>query len=109
MLEALIGSENGARVLLFLCGRGEGYAREIAEFFHTAHRPIQKQLEKFEAAGILYSQRVGRTRVYRFNPRCPFVEELRALLEKALSFYPEDDRNALLMDRRRPRRSDKPL
>ena len=37
------------------------------------------------------------------------AEELKALLEKALSFYPEDVRIALLASRRRPRRKGKPL
>ena len=31
------------------------------------------------------------------------IDELRALLEKTLQFYPEDMRERLLMDRRRPR------
>jgi len=108
MLETLFGSESAARVLLFVYGRGEGYARQMAQFFDTALRPIQRQLEKFEAAGVLYSRRVGRTRLYAFNPRCPLVEELRALLGKALSLYPEGTRDALLMNRRRPRRPDMP-
>lgn len=109
MLQELVGSRSGARVLLYLHGRGEGYARQIARFFESPVRPIQKQLQKFEAAGILYSRRAGRTRLYRFDPRCPFLPELQALFDKALSFYPEDQRSALLMGRRRPRRAGKPL
>ena len=109
MLETLVGSENGAKALLFLHARGQGYAREIADFFNTAHRPIQKQLAKFEAGGILCSRMAGRTRTYTFNPRCPLSDEIRALLEKALSLYPENEREALMMNRRRPRRPDKPL
>lgn len=108
MLETLLGSENAARVLLFLHARGEGYAHEVARFYDTALQPVQRQLEKFEAAGILYSRRVGRTRVYEFNPRCPLVEELRALLGKALSLYSDGERDALLTDRRRPRGRAKP-
>jgi hypothetical protein len=109
MLETLLGSENAARVLLFLHARDEGYAHQVARFYDTALQPVQRQLEKFEAAGILYSRKVGRTRVYRFNPRCPFVEELRALLGKALSLYADEARNALAMDRRRPRQPGKPV
>ena len=51
----------------------------------------------------------GRTRLYTFNPRYAFVDELKALLEKALSFYPPEERENLLMNRRRPRGRAKPL
>jgi hypothetical protein len=34
---------------------------------------------------------------------------LELLLNKALSFYPEDERQKLVMERRRPRRRGKPI
>ncbi|WP_298269719.1 winged helix-turn-helix domain-containing protein [Geobacter sp.] len=109
MLEPVLGSMNCERVLIFLAAREEGYAREIAGFFTSSLGPIQKQLEKLEAGGVLYSRLAGKTRLYGFNPRYPFLQELKALLGKALSFYPEEIRNELLMDRRRPRRAGKTL
>jgi hypothetical protein len=109
MLASLFGSISGERVLLFLFARGEGYAREIARFYNTNLTPIQKGLEKFEANGILYSRLAGKTRLYSFNPRYPLKPEIENLLEKALTFYPPNEREALLMNRRRPRRSGKPL
>jgi hypothetical protein len=109
MLEPLLGSTNCERVLIFLTAREEGYAREIARFFETGLAPIQKQLEKLEFGGVLVSRLVGRTRLYTLNPRYPFLEELKALLEKALTFYPEEVREDLIMNRRRPRRAGKPL
>ncbi len=109
MLEALFGSVNCERVLIYLYSRKEGYAREMAVFFDTSLAPVQKQLEKLEAGGILFSRLAGRTRLYAFNPRYPFLKEVTGLLEKALSFYPEEIRHELLMNRRRPRRPGKPL
>lgn len=109
MLAALLGSLSSERVLLYLAARREGYAREIARFYHTSVTPIQKQLEKLAAAGILCSRDVGRTRLYAFEPRYPFKAELTALLHKALSFYPVEAQEALLLNRRRPRRPGKPL
>lgn len=109
MLESLFGSVNCERVLLYLNSRKEGYAREIAVFFETSLSPVQKQLGKLEAGGIVCSKLVGRTRLYAFNPRYPFLKEVTGLLEKALSFYPEEIRHELLMNRRRPRRAGKPL
>lgn len=109
MLEPLLASTNCERVLIFLAAREEGYLREIADFYQTAPAPILKQLEKLEAGGVLFSRLAGRTRLYGFNPRYPFLKELKALLDKALAFYPEETRASLLESRRRPRRKGKPL
>ena len=109
MLESLFGSLSRERVLLFLYCRKEGYAREMARFFGTSPDPIQKQLERLEFGGVVYSRTAGKTRLYAFDPRCPFLKELNALLEKALSFYPAESRENLTMVRQRPRRKGKPL
>jgi hypothetical protein len=109
MIEVLLGSKNAERVLIYIFAREEGYPREIARYFNTDLKSIQKQMDKLEAGGILVSREVGRTRPYVFNPRYPFLSELKALLEKALSFYPENKRQELVMNRRRPRARGKTL
>jgi len=109
MIEVILGSKNVERVLIYIYARGEGYAREIARFYETDLLPIQKQLDKLEAGGVLVSREVGKTRPYVFNPRYPFLDELKALLEKALSFYSEKEREELMMNRRRPRARGKTL
>ena len=108
VLESLFGSKNRERVLIFLQAREAGYAREIARFFETDHFPIQNQLERLEGGGVIVSREVGRTVLYDFNPRYAFLIELKALLEKAISYYPDDLQERLLMNRRRPRRRGKP-
>jgi len=109
MIEVLLGSKSAERVLIYLFTREEGYAREIASFYNTDLKPIQMQLDKFERGGVLVSRSIGRTRPYEFNPRYPFLNELKALLEKALSFYPAKEQEELLMNRRRPRAKGKTL
>lgn len=108
ILDPLFGSENRERILVFLQARGEGYAREIARFYDTDLSPIQSQLEKLEAGGVIVSREIGRTVTYQFNPRYALLSELKSLLEKAITFYPEDLRENLLSNRRRPRRRGKP-
>jgi hypothetical protein len=109
MLESLLGSVSAERVLMFLHCRGEGYARQIARFYGAPLRPIQRQLEKLEGSGVLWRRDVGRTRLYAFNPRYPFAAEVSSLLAKAVQFLSEPDRQSLSANRRRPRRTDKPL
>lgn len=108
MLEPLLGSESSERALVFILAREQGYATEIARFFGTKLYSIQKQLDKLELGGVLVSETAGRTRLCKFNPRYPFLAELKALLSKALSYYPQDKQDQLLIDRRRPRRRGKP-
>jgi len=108
MIETILGSKNCERVLMFLYAREEGYPKGIAAFYESSLYPIQKQLEKLENGGVLVSRFVGKTRLYTFNPRYSFLNELKQLLDKALQFYPKKDREELTMNRRRPRRKDKP-
>ena len=109
MLRPLLGSKGSENVLIFMVARDEGYAREISQFFSMDISTVQNQLDKLELGSILVSLTKGRTRIYTFNPRYPFLEELKQLLEKALSFYPEEEREKLVMNRRRPRRRGKVL
>ena len=109
MLEAVLGSLSAERVLLFLAAKEEGYATEIARTFDTDLSPIQKQLERMERDGLLVNRQVGRTRLYSFNPRYAFVPEVKAMMEKALEFCPDELRETLLFDRRRPRKVGKLL
>ncbi len=108
MLEPLFGSVNRERILVYLVARKEGYAREIARFFATGLYPVQKQLERLEFGGVLYSRKAGQTRLFGLNPRYPFLTELTALLQKTLEFYPPEERQRLDKVRRRPRRKGKP-
>jgi len=109
VLEGLFGTVNKEKVLLYVYAREEGYPREVAKYYGIDLKTIQNQFEKLEMGGVLYSRMVGRTRLYTFNPRFVFLNELKQILEKALSFYPEEERERLLVTRRRPRRKGKPL
>lgn len=108
MLEAVFGSEGAERVALFIAAREQGYALEIANAFDMSVSNVQRHLERMEQGGLLVNEKVGRTRLYRFNPRYSCLEEVRALLEKALSIAPAAVQDKLLLNRRRPRRATKP-
>ena len=109
MFEPILGSTSKERVLLYLNARGKGYARAIARCFDTSVTPIQKQLEALEQQNVLYSEQQGRTLLYALNPRYPLIKELQALLDKGLAFYPPEEQEKLMMNRRRPRRKGKLL
>ena len=109
MFEAIFGSKTAEMVLVYINTRGGGYGREIASFFGYSLTPIQKQLAKMENANVLYAEEQGKTRIYRLNPRYGLYQPLKALLDKAVEFYPPEKQEELMMNRRRPRRTGKPL
>ena len=109
MLEALVGSPNAERVLLFISERERGYPAEIARTFDVAASQIQRVMERMERDGLLVAQDVGRTRVYEMNPRFAFRAKVVELFKDALSRYPEELQAKVKTIRRRPRRKGKPL
>lgn len=109
MLEAIVGNSTAERTLLYLETYGEGYARAITETFDLPSvTMVRRQLERFESAGLLVSVKKGRTRLFTWNPRYAFRNEVRALLRKALGSLPSEDRRRYFAQRRRPRRTGKP-
>jgi len=109
MLEPILDNKIKEKILLVILVRQESYARDIAALFKTSLSPIQNQLKKLERGGVLFSRLKGRTRLYGFNPRYPFLAELKKLLEKALEFMPEKEKEKYYNPRLRPRRAGKPL
>lgn len=110
MLEGVLGSLTAEQVLVFLTARGgKAYAKEIADTFAIRVSQVQRVMERMERDGVLVSGKVGRTRVYEWNPRFAFKEETEALMRRALELYPPTLRETLVLNRRRPRRAGKPL
>ncbi len=108
MLEPILGNETVEKVLLFLSVYGEGYGSQMSKTFAIPIRGIQQQLERLENGGVVVSQKKGRTRIYQFNPRYVFLDELKALLEKTLKVLPEEEIKKYYRKRTRPRRKGKP-
>jgi hypothetical protein len=109
VLEGVFGNATAEKVLLYLEQYGEGYAKGIADTFDDLTLSmVQRQLARFERGGLLVSQLKGRTRLFTWNPRYAFLEEIRALLGKALKSLPETQRRLYFTQRRRPRRTGKP-
>ncbi|MEE8184819.1 MAG: helix-turn-helix transcriptional regulator [Thermodesulfobacteriota bacterium] len=109
MLEKIFGNVTAEKVLFYLTAYQEGYAGGIARTFGIPLNMVQKQLVRFEEGGLLVSILKGRTRVYTWNPRYPFLKEFKVFVEKAFEFIPEKEKERFYRERRRPRRRGKPL
>jgi transposase len=101
MLEGVFGNASAEKVLLYIEQYGEGYATAIAKTFDgVSLHMVQRQLERFERAGALASTLKGRTRLYTWNHRYPFLKELRSLLAKGLEVLPAAERKRFFSERR---------
>lgn len=109
LLKGLFRAETQEKMLIYLLLRGSGYGKSIAEFYGVPTNPVQKQLARLEADGVIVSQSVGQVRNFELNLRYPFLEPLKTLLKAALAAYPQDTVNALMMQRTRPRQPGKAL
>ncbi len=111
MLEYLFANKNVEKVLMYLCLHGKANATELSRSFDSALDPIQKTLRKLEEGGLWASFLGGRTGVFQWNTRYPFLEEIRALAQKAYSFLPPDIQEVRYQStkRKRPRKTGKPL
>jgi hypothetical protein len=97
------------KILFTLYVYGEGHPLGMAKTFREPVNRFQQQLKRLENAGIIVSRLIGRVRIYTFNPRYPFLEEMKVLIAKALEFLPEKEKDAYYKKRTRPRRAGKPL
>lgn len=102
------GSSARTRVLLALQIMSESYARELARLLGVSLSGVQKALASLERDGLVAAGSVGRTRLFRLNPRAFARRELERYLERLVEPVDELRARAAAI-RRRPRRTGKPL
>jgi len=107
-LDTLLG-RTAAKLLLYLLHHGEAYATGVAKDLSIPQSAVQRQLEKLEAEGFLVSKRIGRTRLYTFNPKSPATGKLREFVGVFYDGMPLRERERMFATRRRPRRRGKPV
>lgn len=111
MFEYLFGNATIEKILFFLMANEKCYPNQLKERFGIPLYSFQRALSRLEKGGILASHREGKTLIYQFNPRYPFLNELKALLQKSYTFLPKEvcDKYYEPILRKRPRRAGKPL
>ena len=109
MLEFLLGNGTIEKILFFLETYEQGYPKGISRTFGVSVNGIQQQLKRLENGGVVVSLLEGKTRLYRFNPRYPFLKELKTLLCRAMEFLSEKEIEQYYRKRTRPRKKGKPL
>lgn len=102
------GGQARTRVLLALRLLAESYPRELARVLEMPLSGVQRALRSLELDGLVAGRSLGRTRVFRLNPRYFAAESLgEFLLRLTEPEFELRDRGAAL--RRRPRWTGKPV
>ncbi len=111
MLESLFGNPVIEKILFFLVVNQKCYPSQLRKIFQIPLYSFQRALGRLERGGVIVSHKEGKTILYQFNPRYPFLNDLKKFLERAYSFLPEDIRQKYYepVIRKRPRRQGKPL
>lgn len=111
MLESLFGNPIIEKVMFFLLVNEKCYPSQLKKTFQSPLYSFQRALARLEKGGIVASHQVGKTLLYQFNPRYPFLRELKVFLQKAYDFFPEEIKEKYYepFTRKRPRRQGKPL
>ncbi len=111
MLEQLFGNPVIEKVVFYILINQKCYPSQLKKTFNMPLYSFQRALGRLEKGGIVVSSKVGKTLIYQFNPRYPFLSELKAFLRKAYASFPENIRTRYYEPilRKRPRRKDKPL
>ncbi|MGH7742988.1 MAG: winged helix-turn-helix domain-containing protein [Candidatus Eiseniibacteriota bacterium] len=102
------GSRSRTLALLALQLLAESYARELARLLELSLSSVQKALQSLERDGLVVGRPVGRTRLYRLNPRAFARRDLERYLVR-LSGAESWLRLRTMRLRRRPRRTGKPV
>ncbi len=108
MIEVIFGNSTAEKVLLYINVYGEGYAAAMSNLYNISLSMVQKQLRRFEEGGVLVSQKKGNSRIFTFNPRYVFLDELESLLNKVMKLLPEKEIKKYYRKRTRPRKTGKP-
>ena len=92
MLKKLFGSAYAGDIMIFLLVNGKGYPSLIAKRLSAALTPVQKALLKMENQNLVSSYYQGKNRLYELNLSHPLFYEMEALIKKAFSLLPAQEK-----------------
>ena len=111
MLERLFGNPVIEKIFFYLLANKACYGSQLSKTFSIPLYSIQLALARLEDGDIIVASKVGKTVLFQFNPRYPFLKELLIFIEKAYSSLPQDLKEKYYepVTRKRPRKRNKPL
>lgn len=109
MMDKIFGNETLPMIFLNLFHYGEVYSGLIEKNTGIGSRAVLNQLNKMEEAGVFVSMLRGRTRLYTFNPKSPFVKPIKEIVEIVYSNLSIKQKEQIFKERVRPRAKGKEI
>ncbi|HEX7260326.1 MAG TPA: hypothetical protein VF258_00770 [Luteolibacter sp.] len=109
VLGEVFGGRAAEAVLLHVFHYNESYGRAISSDFGLTLFSVQRQLDKFEKAGVLVRKQQGKTVVFMWNAKSRFAKRMKNLVEVVYEGMSLEERETRFSVRRRPRAKDKPI
>jgi DNA-binding IclR family transcriptional regulator len=103
---ALFGSSARTKVLVVLNMIEDSHVRELQRLADIDFTTVRRVVGNLEREGVVAGRTIGTTRRISFDPRYYAVAELRALLGRLESVWPELAESVSAL-RKRPRRAGK--
>lgn len=100
-LKYILGNETVEKVLLHIFHFKKSYATKIARDFNMPLNGVQQQLRRLKKGGLLKIEKKGKTVIYSFNSRNPFIEEILGMLERVYKSIPPGKLNNLFSSKYR--------
>jgi hypothetical protein len=84
MLDTLISSKTRIKLLLrfFLNAGSSAYLRGLETEFGESSNAIRQELNRFEDAGMLESEKIGNRKYFKANHRHPLFDDMQRMLRK---------------------------
>lgn len=84
MLDTLISSKTRMKLLLkfFLNSNSKAYLRGLETEFGESTNAIRLELNRFEAAGMLMTEKEGNKKIFKANTKHPLFVDIQRMLQK---------------------------
>lgn len=98
-LKYILGNTTAEKCLMHVYHHNGAHTRQIARDHNIDADSVNKQLRRFEKAGVLRREKRGRTVVYFFNEKCPFIPEIISIIRKVYDKIPDRQRKRIFEPR----------
>jgi len=109
MIESIFGNETTALIFLNIYHYGEIHTAAISRNTGKFPRAIINQLNNLEEKGLLVSKTVGKSRLYLFNGKSPYIKHLKEIIKITYDSLPIKLKENLFKESLRPRKKGRPV
>lgn len=101
MEKSLFGTATREKILFYLLQNKKCYSSELVHIFGMLYTRVRGGLVRLRELGILQEYNDGKNHFYYFDPKYPFLKELKALLRQMYKKLPQIEKEKYYENKRR--------